>query len=53
MQGVQSVRGGGGGVTLKTALGHTTVTSNYLIGSFQVEFYKLSSHSEVHSLYGW
>ena len=47
MQGVQSARGGGGGVTRKTALGHTTVTSNHLIDSFQLEFYKQSLHSEV------
>ena len=47
MQGVQSARGGGGGVTVKTALGHTTVTSsNHLIDLLQVEFYKLRVHTQ-------
>ena len=50
MQGVQSGRGGGGG---ETGLGHTTtVSSNHLIVSVQVEFYNhsLGLHSEVSRL---
>ena len=39
-----------GEVEVETALGHTTVTCNHLIDSFQVEFYRHSLQSTVYSL---